>query len=232
MRVLIVEDYEPLLASLAQGLGEEGFAVEATADGREAKWHLEGGGFDAVVLDLMVPGIDGLTLLRWMRRRGVDTPVLILTARGDVDDRVGGLDAGADDYLVKPFAFDELLARLRALLRRGYGRAENVLRCGALSIDTRRRCVGFAGRVLDLTVREYELIEAMAYRQGEALSRDRLRQHLYRESDEPQSNAIDVHIAHLRRKLDAAGAAGYIHTRRGLGYTLGEPTPCDPSEAS
>jgi len=224
MKVLLVEDYEPVRTSVAQGLREAGFAVDATGDGEEGLWFAQTGEYDAIVLDLMLPGTDGLTILRRLRGDANPVPVLVLTARDTVRDRVRGLDLGADDYLVKPFAFDELLARVRALVRRKYEEASPVLRVGDLEIDPGRRTVCRASRPVDLTAREYAILEFLAHRAGRVVSRTDIWEHVYDFNAEPNSNVIDVYVARLRRRLEEGGRPRLIHTRRGQGYVLGEPS--------
>ena len=223
MKVLLVEDYKPVRTSVAQGLREAGFAVDATGDGEEGLWFARTGEYDAVVLDLMLPGTDGLTILRCLRGEANPVPVLVLTARDTVRDRVRGLDLGADDYLVKPFAFDELLARVRALVRRKYEEASPVLRVGDLEIDPALRSARRGGRVLDLTAREYAILEFLAHRASRVVSRSDIWEHVYDFNAEPNSNVIDVYVARLRRRLEKGGRPRLIHTRRGQGYVLGEP---------
>ena len=221
MKVLLVEDYKPVRTSVAQGLREAGFAVDATGDGEEGLWFARTGEYDAVVLDLMLPGTDGLTILRCLRGEANPVPVLVLTARDTVRDRVRGLDLGADDYLVKPFAFDELLARVRALVRRKYEKASPVLRVGDLEIDPALGTARRGGRVLDLTAREYAILEFLAHRAGRVVSRSDIWEHVYDFNAEPNSNVIDVYVARLRRRLEAGGRSRIIHTRRGQGDVLG-----------
>ncbi len=223
MKVLLVEDYEPIRTSVARGLREAGFAVDATGDGEEGLWYARSGEYDVVVLDLMLPNVDGLTILRRMRAHENPARILILTARDTVADRVQGLDLGADDYLVKPFAFEELLARVRALLRRRYEARSPVLHVGDLEIDTSTRTVRRAGRPVDLTAREYAILELLALRAGQVVTRAEMWEHLYGFDAEPDSNVIDVYIARLRRRLERGKRGRLIHTRRGLGYVLGEP---------
>ncbi|MCA8919810.1 MAG: response regulator transcription factor [Planctomycetes bacterium] len=220
MRVLVIEDYKPLRDTLVQALSEEGFAVDHTGDGTEGLWYALGNPYDAVVLDLMLPGIDGFEILRRMRQKKIDTHVLILTARDAVADRVQGLDAGADDYLVKPFAMDELLSRVRALIRRGYARKDPVLRIGELEIDTASRQVALAGQPVELTAREYALLEYLAMRAGQVVTRAEIWEHLYEFNASATSNVVDVYIGYLRKKLNDSGQL--IHTRRGQGYVLRE----------
>ena len=222
MRLLVVEDYAPLRESLARGLRDAGYAVDATGDGTEGLWFAENHPYDVILLDLMLPGTGGLEILRRLRQTGNTTHVLVLTAKDTVADRVAGLDLGADDYLVKPFAFDELLARVRAMVRRRYESVDPVLRIADLEIDTRARRARRAGAVIALSAREYALLEYLAHRAGHIVSRTELWDHAYDEAAEPGSNVLDVHISHLRKKIDEGHATKLIHTRRGQGYVLGE----------
>ena len=225
MRLLLAEDTVALARSIAQGLTEEGFTVDVVHDGEEALHLASEITFDGLILDRMLPSMDGLTVLRTLRRRGKRTPVLLLTALGEVHDRVDGLDAGADDYLVKPFAFAELLARVRALLRRGYGQPSNVLRVGKLELDLAARSASVAGRPLELTAREFAVLELFALKPGATWSRTQLAERLYNEDAERDSNVIDVFVARLRKKLEAAGLPGseMIRTLRGAGYRFDPP---------
>ncbi len=221
MRVLVIEDYELLRDSICQGLREAGFAVDSASDGETGLWQARTGEHDVIVLDLMLPKIDGLTVLRKLRAQNVATHVLILTARDTPSDRIKGLDCGADDYLIKPFDFGELLARVRALVRREYRAKDPVRRIADLKIDTAAKTVLRAGRQLELTPREYALLEFLAMRQGEVVTRTDLWEHVYEFNSEASSNVVDVFIGHLRRKIDLPGLPTLIHTRRGLGYMLG-----------
>lgn len=225
MRVLLIEDYEPLARSLTQGLREAGYAVDATGDGEEGLALAQTNPYDALVLDLMVPKLDGRTILRRLRAGGSSTCVLIITARDQVHDRVDGLDLGADDYLVKPFAFDELLARLRALIRRRYRTDTNLVRVGDLELDGAARTVRRAGRAVSLSAREFALLEYLALRRGQIVTRAEIWEHVYDFAAELSSNVVDVYVGYLRRKLGdgEGGAARLIHTHRGLGYSLGQP---------
>lgn len=223
MIVLVVEDYVPLRESMTQALREEGYAVDATGDGEEGLWYAQTGQYDVVLLDLMLPKMDGLTILRKLREAGIAVHVLILTAKDGVEDRVRGLDLGADDYLVKPFALEELLARVRALVRREYGTKSPILRVADLEINVGNRTVRRATRTVELTAREFAILEYMARRPGEVVSRTDLWEHVYDFAAEPNSNVIDVHIASLRRKIELAGKPRLIHTRRGFGYSLRGP---------
>jgi len=221
MRVLVIEDYQPLLKSLTQGLEEAGFAVDASADGEEGLWYARSHDYDAIVLDLMVPGVDGLTILSRLRRDGSSVPVLIVTAKDTVEDRVKGLDLGADDYLVKPFAFEELVARVRALVRRGYDNRDPVIRIDDLEIDTTARTARRDGQRIDLSAREYALLEFLAMRAGQVVSRTAVWEHVYDFHSDPGSNVVDVYVGYLRKKIERPGLAKLIHTRRGQGYLLG-----------
>ncbi|GAG45443.1 unnamed protein product, partial [marine sediment metagenome] len=220
---LLVEDYEPIRTSVAQGLREAGFAVDATGDGQEGLWYARSGDYDVVVLDLMLPKVDGLTILRRLREHENPANVLILTAKDALDDRVRGLDLGADDYLVKPFAFEELLARVRALVRRKYEARSPVITVADLEIDTGTRTVRRAGRTVELTAREYAILEFLALRVGQVVTRTAIWDHIYDFDAEPGSNVIDVTVGHLRKRLEQGKRPRLIHTRRGVGYVLGEP---------
>ena len=224
MRLPIVEDHERLRRWLRKGLKEADFVVDATGDGREGLWYAQSNTYDAIILDLMLPGLDGLSILRALREAKREDPVLILTAKDTVPDRVTGLDLGADDYLVKPFAFDELLARVRALVRRGYGKHSPTIEIGDLRIDTRQRRVWRGGQEVELRAMEYKLLEYLARRLGETVRRSEIWEHLYDFGSQTTSNVVDVYIASLRRKLDRPGEPGLIQTRRGLGYVLGAPS--------
>ncbi|MCG3127729.1 MAG: Response regulator MprA [Phycisphaerae bacterium] len=220
MRALLVEDYAPLRETVAQALAEAGFAVDSAAEGGEGLWYAQSGAYDAIVLDIGLPGRDGLSILRTLRKSGQTTPVLLLTARDTVADRVAGLDAGADDYLIKPFALEELLARVRALVRRKYEATDPVLHVRDVEIDTVRKQVRRGGRTIELTAREYALLEFLALRAGQVVSRTDIWEHLYDFHASAESNVVDVYVGYLRRKLEESGGTRLIHTRRGLGYVL------------
>ena len=220
MRVLLIEDHKPLVRALRQGLEEEGFAVDVAYDGEEGAYKARTADYDAIVLDLMLPKEDGLSLLRRWRREGMTTHVLVLTARSSIDDKVRGLDLGADDYLTKPFQLEELLARLRALVRRGYQVKDPVLRIYDLEIDTAAHTVKRAGQPIHLTPREYGLLQFLAYHRGQVVSRSMIWEHLYDEDDENQSNVVDVYIRYLRNKIDKGFDPPLILTRWGEGYLL------------
>jgi DNA-binding response OmpR family regulator len=219
MRVLLVEDYEPLRKSIARGLREAGYIVEVAVDGEEALWHVRSGSHDVVVLDLMLPRVDGWSVLRRLRESGNAAHVLVLTARDALDDRVRGLNLGADDYMVKPFAFQELLARVRALVRRKYEAKSPRIRVADLEVDRESRSVQRAGEAVKLTAREFALLEFLVLRVGRVVTRTEIWDHLY-ESGEMDSNVVDVYVGYLRRKLEREGLPRLIHTRRGIGYVL------------
>ncbi|MFT7464273.1 MAG: DNA-binding response OmpR family regulator [Pseudohongiellaceae bacterium] len=220
MRILVVEDYAPLRNAVVQALREEGWSVDEAADGNEGAFVALNGSYDLLVLDIMLPGMDGLKILDRLRAHGSDTHVLLLTARDTVDDRVSGLDHGADDYLVKPFAMTELLARVRALLRRKYSKKNPLLTVAHLSIDTADHTVRAAGEAVELTAREYALLEYLALRQGEVISRTEIWEHLYDDRSSASSNVVDVYIGYLRKKLTRNNQPCPIQTRRGEGYIL------------
>jgi DNA-binding response OmpR family regulator len=219
MRVLLVEDDPRIARFVAQGLRERAYAVDVAADGEEAIYKSLVNDYDALVLDIMIPGRDGFEVCRELRTRGSHVPVLMLTARDAVEDRIAGLDAGADDYLTKPFAVAELLARLRALMRRGHLVSPAKIQIADLVIDTRSQLVARGGRNIALTSKEYALLEYLAREQGRVVSRTELAEHVWDEHFDPISNLIDVHINRLRSKVDH-GFAPLIHTRRGAGYML------------
>jgi len=221
MRILVAEDHPSLARSIADGLRDEGYAVDLTFDGNEAMHLASSNPYDMLVLDIMLPGRDGFSIIQALRRRNVTTPILCLTARDGVVDRVKGLDAGADDYLVKPFAWEELLARVRSLVRRGHGQKSSVIAVGDLEIDTAKKSARRAGNAIELSAREYALLEYLAHRQGQVVSRSDIWEHLYDQHDETTSNVVDVYIGYLRNKIDREYPTKLIHTRRGQGYLLG-----------
>ena len=221
MHVLLIEDDEALGDVVRRGLESYGYRVRWTRDGGEAYDVASAGAFDALVLDLMLPNLDGLTLLRALRGAGVRTPVLCLTARGGVDDRVAGLDAGADDYLVKPFAFEELVARLRALLRRPQDVVvPEILTAGALAVSPVERRVAIAGREVAVPPREFEVLEYLLRHAGQLLHRDVIMDRVWAAAEEPRANVVDVTVSRLRRRLRAAGWTGQIVAVSGHGYRL------------
>ena len=218
MRLLVVEDEADLRSSLMKALREEGYAVDGAGDGEEGLAKAECSDYDAVVLDVMLPGIDGWEALRRLRATR-KTPVLMLTARGSVRDRVRGLDSGADDYLVKPFDLAELLARLRALVRRSASVAQSRVEIGDVVVDLAARTVSRGGATVNLTAREYSLVEFLALRSGAVISRSMLYEHLFDENDDTLSNLLDVHVSNIRKKLGRE----FITTRRGHGYSIEAP---------
>jgi DNA-binding response OmpR family regulator len=232
VHVLVVEDDPAISRFLVRGLREEQYRVDLAEDGPAAETLAAGGLYDAIVLDVQLPGFNGFELCRRLRRANIDTPVLMLTARDAVPDRITGLDAGADDYLVKPFAFDELLARLRALTRRGRTRHLDVsLNYGPLTLDTATHVATAAGQPLDLSATEYRLLEHLLRHQETIVSRDQLAEHVWGGDYDPFSNVADVYIGYLRRKLRAAGVTTpLIHTIRGLGYMLKARPAAEPAE--
>jgi two-component system OmpR family response regulator len=215
MRLLIVEDEVDLLTSLAKAMREEGYAVDTAPDGEEGLYKAENSDYDAIVLDVMLPKVDGWGVLQKLRKTR-KTPVLMLTARDQTRDRVRGLDTGADDYLVKPFDLSELIARLRAIIRRSAGQTRNVLELGSIEIDTAARTVTADGKQVVLTPREYALVEFLALHRGEVVTRTTLYEHLFDEDDSTLSNLLDVHVSNVRKKLGSE----FITTRRGHGYSI------------
>jgi len=215
MRVLVIEDESDLLEALVQTLREAGYAVDEASDGGDGLFKAAGTDYDAIVLDLMLPGMSGWDLLRELRK-SKSTPVLILTARDTLPDRVKGLDAGADDYLTKPFELPELHARLRALIRRGAGQATAVITIGDVTVNTAERIVRKAGQVVALTPTEYALVELLALHRGKLVTRTMIYEHLFDEDNDTLSNLVDVHVANVRKKLGKE----FITTRRGEGYQI------------
>ena len=222
MRLLLVEDFTVLRESTALGLREAGFAVDEAAEGETGLWYATSNDYDVIILDLMLPRIDGLTVLKRLRKAGRQTHVLILTARDAPADRVVGLNDGADDYLVKPFVFAELLARVRALVRRRYDRKSPVIEVADMQIDTAKRAVRRGGEVVDLSAREYALLEFLALRAGQVVTRAEIWEHVYEFESDASSNVVDAFIRLLRKKIERPGLPPLIHTRRGHGYLLGE----------
>jgi two-component system OmpR family response regulator len=223
MRVLVVEDERRMARYICQALLEEGFAVDGVHDGQSALDMADAYEYDVIVLDLMLPGIDGLTLCARLRGRGPATSVLILSARDLVEDRVTGLNAGADDYLVKPFAMQELVARVRALLRRRQGTGAPVLRVGGLELNPSTRTVKRGGQAISLTAKEYSLLEYLMRRPCVVLTRTMIAEHVWDFSFDLSSNVVDVYVKHLRDKINEPGKASYIQTVRGVGYTVMDP---------
>jgi two-component system, OmpR family, copper resistance phosphate regulon response regulator CusR len=224
VRILVVEDEPKVGGAIKEGLQAEGYEVTLAKTGEDGFFIASSEQFDAIVLDLMLPGRDGMEVLSTLRRRGMGTPVLLLTAKDAIEDRVSGLDAGADDYLVKPFAFPELSARIRVLLRRGKSDAPVSMRIDTLEMDPITRTVSRGGRRLDLTAREFELLEFLLRNKGRVVSREMLARDVWKEAARatPIDNVIDVHVARLRRRLDDHFEHKLLHTVRGVGFTLSE----------
>jgi DNA-binding response OmpR family regulator len=222
MRILIVEDFEPLQKSLEQGLREAGFSVDVTGDGQEGLWYAMGNEYDVIILDIMLPNLNGLDILKKVRAAGKQSHILLLTAKDTLEDKITGLDQGADDYLVKPFAFGELLARIRALLRRSYQQKSPDIVVGDLKLELATRKVSRGNSPIHLTPREYALLEYIAMRAGQVVSRTDIWEHVYEFNSSATSNVVDVYVGYLRRKLDMNGKPSLIHTIRGRGYVLGE----------
>ncbi len=227
MRILIVEDEQKLSGAIKSGLEGEGYFVTVAGTGEEGFYLIHSETFDLIVLDVMLPGRDGFEILATLRRRGMKTPVLLLTAKDTVEDRVRGLDAGADDYLVKPFAFPELQARIRALLRRGKVETSVKLIVADLEIDPGSHSAARAGRKLDLTTREFELLEYLMRNEGRVVSREMLARDVWKEATRhtPLDNVIDVHIGRLRRKVDDPFERNLVHTVRGVGFMVRPEAP-------
>lgn len=222
MRILVVEDELSLLNIIKKRLKEEGYSVDGCLDGEEGQYYTEINDYDCIVLDVMLPLIDGISILKNMKVKNIMAPVLLLTARDSIEDRVKGLDAGADDYLVKPFSFEELLARIRALLRRNVDTRNNILDISDLSIDTNARSVTRGGSVIELTTKEYSMLEYLLRNKGKILTRTQISEHIWDYDFECNSNIVDVYIRYLRGKIDDGFSSKLIHTVRGSGYTIKE----------
>jgi len=222
MRILLVEDDSVIATSVAKGLRAHAFAVDVATDGESALYQAAVNAYDALVLDVMLPKLDGFSIVRDLRKRGASVPVLMLTAREAVSDRIAGLNEGADDYLTKPFEFGELVARLRALLRRGPALAAPIIRVADLELDTRNQHVTRAGRAVALTAREYALLEYLARNAGRIVGRAEISDHVWDDNYDPVSNLIESFVSRVRKKIDAPGLVPLIHTRRGVGYWLAD----------
>ncbi len=222
MRILVAEDDPKLRSHLKQALTQVGYAVDETGDGQEALWLGQEHPYDAAVLDISMPGMDGVTVTRTLRKLGLTFPVLLATARGDLRDKVGGLDAGADDYLVKPFSTEELLARLRAVLRRQRPELSSILRIGDLELDLRTRSARRAGSEVVLTNREFALLEALAEASPRTVTKTSLVERVWDQHFDSGTNVLNVYINYLRKKVDLPGMSALIHTIRGVGFALRE----------
>ena len=222
MRILIAEDEAKTGKHLEHGLREEGYAVDLALDGNEALWLAETNPYDAMILDIMMPGKDGLSIVRQLRRKAITTPVLFLTARTDIEDRVRGLDAGGDDYLVKPYSITEVLARVRALLRRSRPELASTLRVLDLELDLLSHVARRAGREIDLTPREFALLEFLMISSPKPISKTAITEHVWDQNFDSQTNVVNVYIKYLRDKVDKSGMKPLIHTIRGVGFALRE----------
>ncbi|HEX8522612.1 MAG TPA: response regulator [Tepidisphaeraceae bacterium] len=220
MRILVVEDHPLLGQSITDGLREEGYAVDHVTDGGDALHLAQARPYDGIVLDVLLPQVDGWTVLQTLRRKSIDTPVLCLTALGSVEDRVRGLQLGSDDYLVKPFAWTEFLARVQAIIRRGHSKSSPLITVGDLEVDTAKKGVRRAGKRIELTAREYTLLEFLAHRCDQVVSRQEICDHLYDQNEVTTTNVVDVYIRYLRLKIDEPFDSKLIHTHRGQGYML------------
>jgi DNA-binding response OmpR family regulator len=220
MRLLVIEDHATLRASLVQYLREAAFVVDSTGTGDEGLWYAMEHPYDVVLLDLMLPEIDGMEILRKLRKKGSEVFILVISARDGLEDRLEALNAGADDYLVKPFPMAEGLARTHALLRRKYAKRDPVLRIADIEVDPLKRSVSRAGNAIELTALEYRLLEYLAFRAGEVVSRTDIWEHVFEDSSGGNSNAADVYVGYLRKKLNTGDLPNLIHTRRGQGFVL------------
>ncbi len=222
MRILLVEDEQTLANLIKEGLEDEGYSVDIAYNGEDGLIMALSGSFDLIILDLMLPIMDGFEVLRLLREKGVNTPVLILTAKGEIEDKVKGLNTGADDYLTKPFSFDELLARIKVLTRRNFGVSTNKITIGDLEINLDTHEVKRDSKTIELTAKEYALLEYLALNRNRVISREQIMEHIYDFESDPDSNVVDVMIARLRKKVDRGFEKKLIQTVRGIGYILKE----------
>ncbi len=223
MKLLIVEDEKRLCQTVAKHLKSDGYTVDTCYDGSDALDYINGTEYDAVILDIMLPGLDGISVLKKIRSRKLKTPVLLLTAKSSIDDKVEGLDSGADDYLTKPFSLEELSARIRVMIRRnGVERVDNTITVGPLTLDTEKKTAVRDGKIITLTAKEYSILEYLMHNQGIVLTRDKIMHHIWNYDYEGSSNIIDVYIRTLRNKIDADSDQKLIRTVRGIGYVIRE----------
>lgn len=222
MRILLAEDETKVARHLAQGLSAEGYAVDTAADGDEAIWLAENTAYDIILLDVMMPAKDGFAVVRHLRRKQIQTPIIFITARGEVEDRVRGLDAGGDDYLTKPFSLSELLARVRARLRRQHTHSFNVLRVGDLELDLISHNANRAGQKIELTKREFAVLEFLMVSTPKPVSKTAIVEHVWDQHFDSETNVVNVYIKHLRRKIDRPGLPPLLHTVRGVGFVIKE----------
>lgn len=222
MRLLVVEDEKNLNRIVSKSLEKEGFSVDSCYNGEDALDYIDAGEYDAIIMDIMMPKLSGMDVLSTLRSKGNNTPVLLLTAKDSIDDRVRGLDAGADDYLVKPFAFEELLARIRVILRKASGNSTNIYTVGELQLDIASCKVTRCGEEINLTAKEYDIFEYLMVNNGTVISREKIENHVWNFDYEGGTNVIDVYILYLRKKIDAPYAKKLIHTVKGKGYVIRE----------
>ena len=220
MRILVIEDHATLRGSLVQFLREASFVVDETGTGDEGLWYATEHPYDVVLLDLMLPGMDGMEILRQLRKKQIAVFILVASARDGLEDRLEALNSGADDYLVKPFPMAEALARIHALLRRKYAKKDPVIRVGDLALDPLKRSVERAGKAIELTAQEYRLLEYLTFRSGEVVSRTDIWEHVFEDSSGGNSNVADVYVGYLRKKLNTGDLPNLIHTRRGQGFII------------
>lgn len=220
MKVLVVEDNIELNNVMCRYLKKSGFSIDSALDGHEAMDYLRVANYDILILDVMMPEIDGFSLLEKIRERNINTPAIFLTAKDQVEDKIKGLNLGGDDYIVKPFNFDELIARINVVIRRSYGSRTNLLKVGSLELNTGDRTIKVKGNMLDLTSKEFEVLEYLMQNKNRILSRDQIREHSWDFQYEGESNIIDVIIKNIRRKISVYDEQSYIHTKRGMGYVI------------
>lgn len=222
MKILYVEDYKLLRDSVALGIRDKGWLIDTSADGEEGLWMATEYLYDAIILDVMLPKISGFEILKKLRERNNNTPVIMLTVKDELENRIEGLDSGADDYLTKPFYIDELISRINALYRRNSNQKKPIISCGDIEINTITKIVIRNGNTIELTSREFALLEYFAHRMGEVVSRYDIWEHVYGSEHNSTSNIVDVYIGYLRKKLNTNGAENKLHTKRGQGYYLGD----------